>query len=747
MPVNKRPEKFQYMTYVVIFLTTCVLFGVFAFFTKIYPFGDDILLVTDGDEQYLSFYSYVKTSLLTHGMDYSWSKSLGGEVRALFAYYCASPYHILFLFTPKQGMPIVVQIVLMLKMATSAVTFAICMDNLTERKCAMYLIMASLAYAFMGYNISYGCLALSWLDGVMFLPLVVLGIHQLITQKKQFLYIVSLSWVIMSNFYIGYMICIFSVIIWIVFSLYEKVRLKYSCIRFALSSIVSGGITFTFWFPIIHSLNNGKLSGYSYKFTSSPNFKFLDLFTKFYTGTVNDTEWWAGIPHIYIGLIMFFLCISYFSNKNILLRAKTISFLAIALLVISFYISGINVIWHGWKTNECFNYRYSFLLSFIMIYLGYKSLSKLEGLNSIRICICLGVIAVMTWIAIMGKYPTIKDRYAYLDLIAVSIFALSLIFHNKQKATWVIKMATLLQIVMVLFNAVLTIRQMLPGLTHHTYKYYAEFLDSVEPAVDYVKRNDSSFYRMEKDFRYRGSDNDPMLLDYNGISHFSSTYDQNSLDFVRKLGFMQIMARASFGEGGSEGGNDLLGIKYFLSRESPPNQDDYELIECINGVNIWENKDVLGIATLSDSISDLNGILNPFEFQNSYINMLSSNSSNVYLPVTIEEISYNSLEKYGQDMLHNVTESSKVEYVFHVERKEPIYIYINQNNWKILLNGEPFETQSPYSQIIYLGEFDIGQKVTISLQPPATNGTSECVDAELSIYYENSELLNSKYNC
>lgn len=378
-----------------------------------------------------------------------------------------------------------------------------------------------------------------------------------------------------------------------------------------------------------------------------------------------------------------------------------------------------------------------------MIYLGYKSLSKLEGLNSIRICICLGVIAVMTWIAIMGKYPTIKDRYAYLDLIAVSIFALSLIFHNKQKASWVIKMATLLQIVMVLFNAVLTIRQMLPGLTHHTYKYYAEFLDSVEPAVDYVKRNDSSFYRMEKDFRYRGSDNDPMLLDYNGISHFSSTYDQNSLDFVRKLGFMQIMARASFGEGGSEGGNDLLGIKYFLSRESPPNQDDYELIECINGVNIWENKDVLGIATLSDSISDLNGILNPFEFQNSYINMLSSNSSNVYLPVTIEEISYNSLEKYGQDMLHNVTESSKVEYVFHVERKEPIYIYINQNNWKILLNGEPFETQSPYSQIIYLGEFDIGQKVTISLQPPATNGTSECVDAELSIYYENSELLNS----
>lgn len=49
-----------------------------------------------------------------------------------------------------------------------------------------------------------------WIDELIFLPLVVLGIERLIKKKDFVLYTVSLAFCAMSNFYIGYMVCIFT---------------------------------------------------------------------------------------------------------------------------------------------------------------------------------------------------------------------------------------------------------------------------------------------------------------------------------------------------------------------------------------------------------------------------------------------------------------------------------------------------------------------------------------------------------
>ena len=49
-----------------------------------------------------------------------------------------------------------------------------------------------------------------WIDELIFLPLLVLGIERLIKEKKFLLYTVSLAYCALSNFYIGYMVCIFT---------------------------------------------------------------------------------------------------------------------------------------------------------------------------------------------------------------------------------------------------------------------------------------------------------------------------------------------------------------------------------------------------------------------------------------------------------------------------------------------------------------------------------------------------------
>ena len=48
-----------------------------------------------------------------------------------------------------------------------------------------------------------------WLDGVIVLPLIALGIYGLIWEKKKALYFWTLFYGIISNWYMGYMLCLF----------------------------------------------------------------------------------------------------------------------------------------------------------------------------------------------------------------------------------------------------------------------------------------------------------------------------------------------------------------------------------------------------------------------------------------------------------------------------------------------------------------------------------------------------------
>ena len=65
----------------------------------------------------------------------------------------------------------------------------------------------SLCYGLMGYNICFQ-MNIMWMDGMMLLPLVALGIEEVIVNEKYKLYMIALFMVIVSNYYIGYMICI-----------------------------------------------------------------------------------------------------------------------------------------------------------------------------------------------------------------------------------------------------------------------------------------------------------------------------------------------------------------------------------------------------------------------------------------------------------------------------------------------------------------------------------------------------------
>ena len=222
------------------------------------PFGDDTLLVSDMYSQYSCFFGDVK-SLLSDGLFYSLHKSIGGDIYSLAAYYLASPLNLIFLLFPLKYLPEAVSVLYILKLSLAALTMS-CYLSARGTNGAANLAL-SLAWSFSAYFTLYS-INIMWLDALVLLPLIALGIERLIYRGKFLLYILSLAGAIFCNYYIGYMLCIFSVV-YFLYALLLKTRparmLATSCIRFAISSLVAGGLNAVLLIPVGLSMSGGKV--------------------------------------------------------------------------------------------------------------------------------------------------------------------------------------------------------------------------------------------------------------------------------------------------------------------------------------------------------------------------------------------------------------------------------------------------------------------------------------------------------
>ena len=75
----------------------------------------------------------------------------------------------------------------------------------------LYMIGISLLYGYSAYFTAYYW-NIMWLDGMYILPLITLGIENIINKDNGFLYTLSLTLMLFTNYFIGYMICIYSCI-------------------------------------------------------------------------------------------------------------------------------------------------------------------------------------------------------------------------------------------------------------------------------------------------------------------------------------------------------------------------------------------------------------------------------------------------------------------------------------------------------------------------------------------------------
>lgn len=243
---------------------------------------------------------------------------------SLYAYYLMSPLNIILLFFRTEWLPQAIELLILVKISLCSLTFYFLISHLSARVRPSGLIF-SISYALMAYNMAY-FFHLMWLDSIILLPLIILGLHRILEGHFPALYTLSLGFAILFNYYIGFMLCIFSVFYFCTLCAVQKKRLirDFSIFfNYGLASLVAGLLSVFILLPTLKGLSGGKATFDTSLFTFSGNFSWRDFFIKFLNGCFyfkNNTV--SGLPNIFCGIMILFLCILFFMNSRIGLCKK-----------------------------------------------------------------------------------------------------------------------------------------------------------------------------------------------------------------------------------------------------------------------------------------------------------------------------------------------------------------------------------------------------------------------------------------
>lgn len=736
------------------FLIPVAIVAVAVMVLGLYPFGDMSALVADTRYQFTDYFGYLKHIFFENDdMFYTFSKTFGGDMAGLYAYYLGNPLALILLLFPNDLLPVGILILLTLMIGLCGLTFNIFLCNIYDYKWANLIFSTS--FAFMGYMTGYfNCI--TYFFNILLLPIIMLGIYKLVKEEKiNILYMVSLFISVFCCYYIGYMTCIFAAMFFAYLyvsnypgwkNLFEHIK---TFLIFAICSIVAVGMAAVGLLCAVLSLQGQKSSGINLSLMQK--FRFPDVFSGFYStsfhGNISD-----GMPLIYSGVIVITLLFLFYFNRSISLVKKIASAVVIFIFFVSFWIDGIDIMWHGFSHPIGFPYRYSFLLSFFIIYLAYESYLSIEDGLKIRDYIVtvgiFGIYSVYLYITHNINVGVVQTVYTFILVLAT----LMSVYLKNQSRDFVIPVMIaliMLQCGDAYVNLYTALDAYFPGretTDDYDMEKYQNFVNETEKLVNLVKNNDPGFYRMEK--LYRRTNNDQMMFGYNGLSHFSSCENDTNKRFMGSLGFRDNGNWAFYGEGSTSFADCLMGVKYILSQydETPK---PYEQILNMEGKYVYLNKYALPLAFgVNESMKNADFSKNDhFSYQNVIASSFSDKNYNIYKEVNDVSTRLVNVEKTGNTYSKiNKDEEAYIEYSFKADRTDFIYMYYNAPDLQDVgmrindLEKEPYFTKYGWS-VRELGHYRIGEKVDVKL---LLNQDEIKIDS-YEFYYEDLKELAAWY--
>ena len=546
------PEILAFIVPILIMLICCLV-------CKIYPFGGQVLSKYDGYYQYAGFTSYYKNVLLgNESLFYSFKGLLGYNFYATSIYYMFNPTNLLCIFSTSENILEYYTFIILLRIGLSGFTMCKYLKYKFKNQSNLRYIIFSISYALMAYNVCY-FFNYMYFDTVVLFPIVVLGLDKLIYERKNRLYIIALTLSIISNFYIGYMVCIFSLLYFI----YNIViyKLDKNIIKdFIISSLLSGFMCMIIIIPEASELLKGKALLYAsnkaeyFKF----NMNFLNIFYKFLPGSTSNYDLKYGMVNIYVSLFVIILVIKYFFNKKISKKERitTLIFILFFLLSISFNL--LDFAWQLFQRPIWYPNRYIFTFSFFLITIAMKEITNITYKTNIKENLIIIISFILLTLYSIISLKIHNDNLKIISYILGIILILQYTFFlNNKNAKYLLVMLFFIEVTT---NAIFTLKIMGKTTTMTQYKTNEEINEKAVKHIKEIENKDNNFYRME--LSTSTVHNSPSLLNYNGINHFNSVKNAKTLNFLNKFNYQVTDDTSVEFNNYNPYLTSLLGIKY-----------------------------------------------------------------------------------------------------------------------------------------------------------------------------------------
>ena len=708
----------------------------------LYPFGNGCVLVLDLNGQYVYFFEALRNFVVNGDTSiiYSFSRALGGEFMGIYEYYIASPFSYLVCLFPEDRMCEALLFMFMVKAAFCAGTMAFYLHQSEKRINRIGIIAFSVMYALMSYCITQQNNTM-WIDAVIWFPLVMYGIEQLIKYGKYKVFVVFLTLTVVSNYYIGYMVCIAVAIYFFAYlwgfkhcnnpynERYHGIR---SFLRIGFYSVIAIGISAFIVFTAYYSLTFGKtdFSDPNWAFTSRLNF--LELFYKFLPSSY-DTVRPAGLPFVYCGVLTLLMVPMFFFNKQFKTGEKVAYTILITIFVFSFATSSIDLIWHGFQKPNWLNNRYSFMLCFFMIVMAYRAFTNMRTVSrkpmiGIAAIIGLGVVLLQEFAPLIeseyNEYIKVHDfQTVWLTIGCLIIYTILVCILPR------VRNKELIACLLVFFvcgemyiSGLWDLNDLDKDVTFTKYSYYNDYLDTVRPIINTVQENDTSFYRMEKTYHRKLNDN--LALQIRGLSNSTSTLNADTIYFLRMMGYSSKSHWSQY-QGETPVNDSLLGIKYIMTDkdydkyygEPLYDADDWENVLENDKYVVYQNPYYMSIAyAVDDAFAnfDLDDYENPFERMNAMISMMLGEEETLQIFVEQQQISMTTKDVTKSSAAkHDLYkgDGGTITFEYKVDKNTELFVYfptVYSRQVNMTANGKSAGKWGDNNtwRIVSIGEFD-----------------------------------------
>ena len=511
-----------------------------------------------------------------------WDFSIGPGmdiITTLNYYGVGDPLNLLTVFVPLAKMELGYAFLIILRIYLAGVTFS---TYCNEMKCGRWnTLCGAFAYAFCGYALYAGVRHPFFLNPMIILPLLLLGIEKIFKKKKPYVFILSVFYAAITGVYFFYMLGIMAGIYFIIrcwsFCEGNKIKRVLSHIgNFAIytaTGILLSGILFIH--NIIGLLSSTRMrTEHVVETFFNPNYYWhapISFLSSFGPGA------WSFMGYVSLVAIGIFMMFSYRRKYTQLKIGFIILSIMLCIPYAGHIMNGFSYVANRWI------WGYGFLLAFIMTMM----LPKIVKMDAKRFKALLVVASIyLSYVAwfLLGENTTARVRglsklaiiqYSIVLVVLILSFAWSYVVQKKDAKTGMKRRHIVIKIALLLTVIVNIFLQSKWYYSPQGYNYVAEFLPSdtvynrqteVANVVGVINDNDS-FYRYSENAYDTGFlPNGALVSQINSNALYFSLVDENYVEYMEEMACNDIVDPARIkGLDSRVGLNAIAGTKYYIT--------------------------------------------------------------------------------------------------------------------------------------------------------------------------------------